>query len=124
MSQLRKIGLFRFLCVALAIYMLNISIDPRDITTAWQQEDLLINEIESIVELVAEEMLDFDDAIPEHEDPDGEKSAHITFIKLCSPPVFLFTFFELPTKIKLSGANYSSRLIKQSADVAAPPPRA
>ncbi len=124
MSQLRKIGFFRFLCVALAVYLLNISIDPRDITTTWQKEDLRINEIESIIELVAEEMLDYDDVIPEHEDPDGEKSAQITFIKLFSPSVFLFTFFELPNKIKLPGANFSSKLLKQSADVAAPPPRA
>jgi hypothetical protein len=122
-SQLRKTEFFRFLCVALAVYLLNISIDPRDITTTWQKEDLRINEIESIIELVAEEMLDNDDVIPEHEDPDGEKSAQGTFIKVFSPSVFFFTFLELPDKIKLPEANLSRRLIKQSTDVAAPPPR-
>lgn len=124
MSQLRKIALFRFLCAALAVYLLNISIDPQDIAVTWQKEDLRINEIESIVELVAEEILNYDNVIPEHEDPDGEKSAQVTFFKMFSPSVFLFTFFESPNNLKLPETNFSSKLLKQSADVAAPPPRA
>lgn len=124
MNQLRKIWLFRFLTWVLAIYLLNISIDPQDISAPWQEENLYVNEIESVVELIAEEILNYSDAVPEHEDADGEKNAQVTFFKLFSPPVFLFTLFELQDKVKSPDANFPSRLIKQSADVAAPPPRA
>jgi hypothetical protein len=112
------------LCLALAVYLLNISIDPQDVAAPWHKEDLRINEIESIAELVAEEIFDCDNAIPEHEDADGEKNTQVTFFKLFSPSVFLFSSFELSTKIKLPSTGFTSRLIKQSADVAAPPPRA
>lgn len=124
MSQLRKIRLFQFLCAALAVYLLNISIDPQDIAASWQKEDLHFNEIESIVELIAEEIMNYDGAVPEHEDPDGEKNSQVAFCKLFSPSVFLFTLFELPDRVKLPEASFSSRLTKQSTDVAAPPPRA
>jgi hypothetical protein len=121
--QLRQISLFRYLCLALAVYLLNISIDPHDIAAPWQKEDLRINEIESIAELVAEEILDCDDALPEHEDADGEKNTHITSFKLFSPSDFLFTSFELSTKVKLPSTSFTSKLINQSTEVAAPPPR-
>jgi hypothetical protein len=123
-NQLREIWSFRFLSGVLAVYLLNISIDPQDISVPWQQENLYVNEIESIVELIAEEILNYNNAVPEHEDADGEKNAHVSFFKLFSPSVFLFTLFELKNKIKLPDVNFPSRLIKQSADVAAPPPRA
>lgn len=52
------------------------SIDPKDVQPAWMQEDLTLNEIESIIELVSEDILGFSDAIPEHEEADGDTNNH------------------------------------------------
>lgn len=123
MRQFRKVSLIRFLSFSLAIYLLNISIDPRDGSEAWAKEDLAVNEIESVLELLVEEILDFEDVIPEHEDADGEKNAQVSFFKSFSPSVFIFSLTKFIDKLKILQPRFVSSLVEQSEDVIAPPPK-
>lgn len=60
----------RALAWCLLIGLLNISIDPPDREARGVAEDTSINEIESVVELVTEELLGMDDFLPEHDESD------------------------------------------------------
>lgn len=56
----------------MAVYFLNICIDPSDIHHSSIPEDLTYNEQESILEMVAEKVLDLGDVIEEQDDEDPE----------------------------------------------------
>lgn len=56
----------------MGLYLLNISVDPADPNPDYIPEDLSINDQESMVELIVEQLLGFEDAFEEFEDPDGE----------------------------------------------------
>lgn len=67
----------RVACFLLAVHFLNFSIDPVDLRPNTVAEDLSINDIESFTELVAEDVLGYEDCFAEHEDADDEKSAPV-----------------------------------------------
>lgn len=56
----------------MALYLLNISVDAPDQLPGHFPEDLSFNDQESIVELVVEKLLGFENAIAEHDDHDAE----------------------------------------------------
>lgn len=58
----------------IAIYLLNISVDTTDPAPQSVTEDLAINDQESLVEIVVEEILGFENAIHENDDPDTENN--------------------------------------------------
>ena len=55
----------------IALYMLNICVDSPDLFPN-QPENLNINDQESVIELVVEQVLDLGDVIPEYDDNDTE----------------------------------------------------
>lgn len=57
----------------MAFYMLNCSVDIADKEGDHISEDLCFNDQESIIELVLEIGLGFEDAVPEREDADGDQ---------------------------------------------------
>ncbi|GAB3656315.1 hypothetical protein GCM10028791_28070 [Echinicola sediminis] len=57
----------------MGFYLLNISVDTADPDPQHLPEDLSINDQESIVELVVEKFLGFENAFKEYDDPDTEK---------------------------------------------------
>lgn len=66
-----------FVCLILAILVFNISIDPPDVLKNIDndlelEEDLSLNEIESIAELILESGFDIVNAVPESDDPDSD----------------------------------------------------
>lgn len=72
-----KFFIYRFLCLLLALHVINLSVDVRDTVlltgrTVAYHEDLSINKIESIGELLLEECFGLENAFPEHDDPDDE----------------------------------------------------
>lgn len=72
----RFIYLRRFIAFVLMIAVLNTVIDPPDMLRNMDQdaaleEDLSVNEMESLVELVVEKGFDMDNAIPEKEEEDS-----------------------------------------------------
>ena len=56
----------------IALYMLNICVDSPDLFPN-QPENLNINDQESVIELVIEQVLDLGDVIPEYDDNDTEE---------------------------------------------------
>jgi len=77
MKFLRAKSFSTFLCLLLAVLIFNISIDPPDSLKNMDddielEEDLSQNEIESVAELILENGLDIENAIPESDDPDSD----------------------------------------------------
>jgi len=72
MKSIREHIIFRFLCAVLALHILNISVDTLDDHPDNIREDLSINDMESIVETVLEQVLEIDNAIPEHDESDND----------------------------------------------------
>ncbi|WP_239970595.1 hypothetical protein [Confluentibacter citreus] len=62
----------RFLWGFMGLYFLNISVDTVDVYPNYIPEDLSFNDQESIVEIIVEQVLGFENAIEEHDDPDTE----------------------------------------------------
>lgn len=56
----------------MGLYLLNISVDIADPNPEYMPEDLSFNDQESIVEIVVEQVLSFEDAIKEYDDHDTE----------------------------------------------------
>lgn len=57
----------------MGLYILNISIDAADPTSNYLPEDLSYNDQESIIEIVVEQLLGFENAIREYDDHDKEE---------------------------------------------------
>ena len=60
----------KFLWIFMAFYFLNCSVDAPDFQIFSQQENLKLNDQESIVELLIEKVLGFENAISEQDDVD------------------------------------------------------
>jgi len=70
MHHLRNSKACPWLVSLLAAVIFNLSIDPPDRESPGMPEDLSVNEIESFVELVAEQWLAIEDFLPEHNESD------------------------------------------------------
>ena len=73
----------------MGIYLLNISADLADPTLNHLPEDLSFNDQESIVELIIEQVLGYEDAIAEYDDHDTEDHNQKKNVKidLFFPPI-------------------------------------
>ena len=56
----------------MGLYFLNISVDALDVNPEHLPEDLSYNDQESIVEILVEKVLGFEDAIDEYDDYDSD----------------------------------------------------
>lgn len=70
MNYLRNSFFVRFFWGFIGLYLLNISVDSTDITSIYIPEDLSVNDQESIIEIVIEKVLGFENLIEEHDDND------------------------------------------------------
>lgn len=70
MQRIRQHILSRFLCGLVAAIILNLSVDTPDLYDNSIPEDLTYNDTESVVEWVLEDVLQFENAIAEHDDDD------------------------------------------------------
>ena len=68
-------------CVLLALHLLNCSIDPKDTHPDSVPEDLRINDLETVTEFVAEEILGFKGAFAEHDEDDAEARSTFEAVK-------------------------------------------
>jgi hypothetical protein len=89
MRQLRTHILFRFFWVMLSVHILNFSIDTPDRLPNNVPEDLNVNDIESVLELVLEDVLQIPDAVQEHDEQDTEEGYSLEIKKILS-----FAHFE------------------------------
>lgn len=70
MQQIRRHLLTRFLCGLVAVVILNLSVDAPDLYDNAVPEDLSYNDVESVIEWALEDVLNIENAIPEHDDDD------------------------------------------------------
>lgn len=66
----------------MGLYMLNISVDTADPNPEYIPEDLSINDQESIVEIVLEKVMGYENAIEETDDNDTEDHTSKTNVKV------------------------------------------
>lgn len=110
----------------MGLYLLNISVDPADPNPEHIPEDLSFNDQESIVEIVVEKVLGFEDAIKEHDDHDTEdhnkkKNVKIDFLVHVSKADK--TDQNQFIRRKKLFSNYKARLTKGFNEIDSPPPK-
>ena len=81
-SQLRNNLFINLLWGVMGLYLLNISVDTPDQEPEHIPEDLTINDQESIVEIIIEQVLGYEDAIKEYDDDEPEDCNTKTNIKI------------------------------------------
>ena len=89
MDRVRNTFFIRFLWGIMGLYLLNISIDTIDPQPENIPEDLNFNDQESIVELIVEKVMGFEDAIEEYDDADTENEGKKNNVK-----IDIITLFE------------------------------
>jgi hypothetical protein len=87
----------------MAAVIFNLSIDPPDREANGVAEDLSQNDIESIVELVAEQWLCIEDFLPEHDESDETGFAKKTTDYRCTRS---FVSFMVPDSQAIEVVNY------------------
>ncbi len=88
LRYIRNSRTIRLFWGVMAVYLLNISVDTADIYHEGIPENLSVNDQESIVELLIEQILGFEQAFTEYDDHDSseswEKKKSGTFVmKVC-----------------------------------------
>ncbi|SHH75347.1 hypothetical protein [Wenyingzhuangia marina] len=81
-GKLRNNKFLKFICGFTGLYMLNISIDTTDPNPNYIPEDLSFNDQESIIEIVLEKVLGYEDAIEEYDDNDTENYTTKSSLKI------------------------------------------
>lgn len=71
-NSIRNSFLLRLLWGIMGFYLLNISVDTNDLQPDNIAEDLSFNDQESLVEIMVEQILGFEDAFKEYDDVDPE----------------------------------------------------
>lgn len=112
----------------MALYLLNISVDTADPVSEAISENLSINDQESVVEIIVEQFLGYEDAIAEYDehDPEDYQKKKVFKISFFPPPQEASpqeTQWQSASK-KPRFLHYASRLTHTSEDLDAPPPKA
>lgn len=82
LSQIRNSVFTKILWGLMGVYLLNISVDTADPSPEHIPEDLSINDQESIVEIVVEMILGYENAFEEYDDNDTEEHNKKTNVKI------------------------------------------
>lgn len=129
MQLFRSLFLRKLLSFTLVLVVLNLSIDPPDLLKNLDQdealeEDISINEMESISELVLEQVLDLDGAIPETDEEETEnylKKVEVFVAMMTFAPIHQTIWF-LPKEDRFSFTLHFFTQFKQG--IVSPPPKA
>lgn len=128
MQFLRKHIVFRSFWLLMALHILNCSIDTPDAHPDYVPEDLAYNDIESISELVLEQILGFENAVAEHDEHDTEDGTSFDIAKIL---LFYQSSFEFSIKhphifnfSKIIPLTYEDIFATQfHPDIVSPPPQ-
>ncbi len=112
----------------MALYLLNCSVDTSDFNSSFNPENLSINDQESIIELVVEKVLGYQNAIPEIDDCDSDD--HTILKKTVALDFFMLPYFNInisQTYGNLETKNTcftNSSHLKTYLEIHSPPPEA
>jgi len=110
----------------MGLYLLNISVDPVDPYPDYLSEDLSVNDQESIIEIIVEQVLGFEDALEEYDDPDSENQNTKKNVKIDLSAFIVSQKNQLQNqpiaRISLH-ADYQDRLSSGFLEIDNPPPK-
>lgn len=124
---MRNSALTRLLWGFMGLYLLNLSVDPVDYNPEHIPEDLSLNDQESIIELVFEQLLGYENAIKEYDDLDAEehnKKKEIRADWLGHLANVAENTAQWNLARKKAHISYEASLRAGFAEVQAPPPKA
>ncbi len=110
----------------MGFYLLNISVDTVDPNPEYIPEDLSINDQESIVEIIVEQVLGYEDAFGEYDDHDTEdhNSSKTVKIELLAHQASTDGYTDQSlTKKRNRYPDYEARLTNGFREIEAPPPK-
>lgn len=122
---IRNNRILRFFWGVFALFLLNVSIDSPDTYHQTVHEDLAFNDQETIIELVVEKILGYEDAFPEYDDTDSEneeKKAGFKIEVISASDLALFSFVEAVNDSK-EFPLLKENLLTGYAQFEGPPPR-
>ncbi|MDR7208905.1 hypothetical protein [Flavobacterium piscis] len=128
LNSIRQNKQLRFFCVFMAVYLLNCSVDTNDFNSNFTAENSSINYQESIIELVVEKVLGYQNAIPEIDDCDSDN--HTILKKTVTLDFFTLPFFAIrigEAECELGTKNTclsNSAPLKTYLEIHSPPPEA
>jgi hypothetical protein len=127
MLFIRKYIRLKLLWLIMASHILSISVDPPDPEPNHIPEDLSYNEMESIIEIILENVLAIEDAIPEQDDNDSSQGLlveidnHLVYFPTRIDPLqFNRDHFDLQKNIPY----YNPYTEQFFPEIASPPPKA
>jgi hypothetical protein len=127
-KAIRNNKIIPFFWCLLGIYFLNISVDATDNLYFDKPEDLTVNNQESIIEIVVEKVLGYENAISEQDDNDNSQNS--IFKKLKS---IEYTFHLEETTLFINPAlsykktpfnYYFKNILNPFLEINSPPPKA
>ncbi|HZY82751.1 MAG TPA: hypothetical protein VFE50_24680 [Cyclobacteriaceae bacterium] len=122
---MRNSFISRILCLLLAVFFLNFSVDSRDADPDSVPEDLSINDIESLAELLAEVVFEWNDAFEEYDERDSDEGGMLDItIEFLGPNDFSISI-KCPFDWTKTDKHipHSVVLPSPSEDVTSPPPK-
>ncbi|PTB96581.1 hypothetical protein C9994_06660 [Marivirga lumbricoides] len=109
----------------MGFYLLNISVDTVDPKPEYIPEDLSINDQESILEIIVEKVLGYENAIKEYDDHDSEdhnkKKETKTDLLIHFPKTY--NLFNHLNKRKILYPNQENQLLNAFKEIDSPPPK-
>lgn len=129
MKFIREHIIFRCLWFVLALHILNCSVDTPDPQPYSVPEDLSYNDMESVVEILLEQVLDINNAITEHDENDTDQGSGGLTIKKGVD----FSYYERNFTVSFSNTvrtickhfNYTDSFASQfHLELTPPPPKA
>ena len=113
----------------MALLLLNCSVDTTGLfADAIEKTQIAVNDQESIIEIVVEQFLGFDNLIPENFDDDMDQKANLKKAKVID--IFIIPNFSLPDNIaaqiesKIEVVSGDNQLDKFHFKIPSPPPEA
>lgn len=124
-NRIRKSKLSKFLMGLMGLYLFNLSVDTTDPYPEYIPEDLSFNDQESIIEIIIEQILGFENAIKEYDDHDTEEhnKKQNTKIELLA---FQLHTNENPPKLSersIIAAGHKTPITDGFIDIDSPPPK-
>lgn len=93
-SKLNNLKPLKFFWILMALLLLNCSVDTTGLfADAIEKKQIIINDQESIIEIVLEQFLGLDNVIPENFDDDMDQKANLKKAKVID--IFILPIFSL-----------------------------
>ncbi|MFD2100792.1 hypothetical protein [Flagellimonas iocasae] len=110
----------------MGLFLLNISVDSVDPNPDYIPEDLSFNDQESIIEIVVEKILGFENAFEEYDDPDSEDHNKKNNVKV-NLLVLFYTNYKAPHLLALQNSrhfpDHGACLTSGFGEIDSPPPK-